>query len=74
MFPYVATPHSGSAVDEMAARNAPAGYTALDGGSYDGTVSAGTSNLPVGLIGVGALMLLMGGFGFARRQATPDRG
>jgi len=74
MFPYVAMPHSGSAVDEGSARQAPAGYTALDGGSYDDTVSAGTSNLPAGLIGVGALMLLMGGFGFMRRQATTDRG
>lgn len=70
-FPYVALPHSGSDVDGGAsAAKAPAGYTVLDGGSYDGTATAGPSTLPIGLIGAGALFLLVGGIGFARRPVT----
>ncbi len=70
-FPYVALPHSGSDVDGgTSAPVAPSGYTALNGGSYDGTVSAGSSNLPIGLVGAGALFLLLGGIGFVRRPVT----
>ena len=70
-FPYVALPHSGSAIGSGAtSRTAPSGYTPLNGGSYDGSVSAGTSSLPIGLLAAGALLLLAGGVGFARRPAT----
>ncbi|HVQ88460.1 MAG TPA: DUF4331 domain-containing protein [Actinomycetes bacterium] len=69
-FPYVALPHSGSAVDSAAARVAPSGYTPLNGGTYDGTTTAGTSSLPIALLGAGALLLLVGGLGFARRPVT----
>ncbi|MEO8329389.1 MAG: DUF4331 domain-containing protein, partial [Candidatus Nanopelagicales bacterium] len=69
-FPYVALPHSGSDVGGATARVAPSGFTALNGGSYDETVSAGSTNLPIGLLGAGALLLLLGGLGFARRPST----
>ncbi|HVQ17758.1 MAG TPA: DUF4331 domain-containing protein [Actinomycetes bacterium] len=68
-FPYIALPHSGSDADSMAAV-APSGYTALTGGAYDGSTAAGTSSLPVGLLGAGALFVLLGGIGLVRRPVT----
>ena len=70
-FPYVATPHSGSAPKGAAARNSTAALhpTLLNGGNVREPGPGGLPALPIGVIAFGALVMMAGAV-VARRSGA----
>ncbi len=70
-FPYVATPHSGSAPKGAAARNSTAALhpTLLNGGNVREPGAPGLPVLPIGVIAFGALVMMAGAV-VARRNGS----